>query len=883
MIQISIIMSTYCRNRPNGDCPNLLRRAIDSILAQTFIDWEFILIDDGSKDGSEKVCREYALKDARIRYVRFEENSGCPARRYNDGMKMAQSPYFMYMFDDDYLYPHAMQCLYEAKTKTFPQCGMVYGLADYVDAKTGEKKMGFGEPWNMEVLSNRNILGNLSVIVPRTTINTVGGYDENPILRRWCDWDLWKRIGMKFPVERVSVSVGCVMHSSPDSIYKTVRLSDDDTKKISEIQTIQCRHVRLQGEISLVETTTKPSIELGGKKVCMVMAYTPQNPKFDKMGRFASAVNMEYCRKHGYGFRLYTSGFAKDRHPSWSKILFIRDTLKTYPWVMWIDTDSVITNPNITLDRFLDDRFMLVVGKQDWNIPPWNSINFGVFFARSEPLTEEFLDKVWSNKIREGDIGWEQASVRGVMRIEPFKQRINVVCRREFNSIVPHESLMLPKEFNHDTESWHKGDFVAHYGGIRNDTTEAMSAMLADRETKSIVFVTHNHDPMQQRWTVRYLSEALKPLGIKSQVVDFALVGGKVACEAICRAADVVVVFKCFHPDVIDMMRRLRAQGKFMVFFIDDYLFQRGCKYTGGGLTLEPLMIADALMSPSSFLLSKMPFDKPKILRRNVLDEAGMTALKQTYRRNPAVFSVGFTMAPSRGAEMDWFMEAMLGELDVGVKDGEKIVCHYFGKKSFHPRSRIELKEHEAFDRADWRGFYAKLVSLDLGVVANPMDEKNEYWHSKSELKFVECGAMGVPLVTVRVPPYTEFLKEGENGFFASTPKEFAEKILVVMRDEALSRRVSEKTSAQVREQYDIRANAEKFLKDLTKARMRGEDRSEITTPVEKVVVPVYVDQDMKERTRVLNQRATESAKVAKLIMDDWMAAARAKAASGGR
>ena len=65
------------------------------------------------------------------------------------------------------------------------------------------------------------------------------------------------------------------------------------------------------------------------------------------------------------------------------------------------------------------------------------------------------------------------------MEDEPFRNKIKVVCRREFNSLVPHESLRLDDRFNQETESWRKGDFIAHYGWRRDDTVEAMKETLA--------------------------------------------------------------------------------------------------------------------------------------------------------------------------------------------------------------------------------------------------------------------------------------------------------------------------------------------------------------------------------------------------------------------
>jgi len=225
----------------------------------------------------------------------------------------------------------------------------------------------------------------------------------------------------------------------------------------------------------------KPVIDVNGKNVCMVMAYTGQNAKFVEMGEFASRVNMGYCARHKYGFRLYTSGFAEDRHPSWSKLLFLRDTLKDYPWAFWVDADAIVTNPVERLERFLDDRYMMIAGKQEWGGSAWwNAVNCGVFFVRNDPDVGEFFDKVWADMSRDGRVGWEQDGVRECIKKEPWKSKVKVVCRRDFNSMVNHPSLNVPDWYPLWTEAWYKGDFIAHFGGKRTDVIEAMKAILAE-------------------------------------------------------------------------------------------------------------------------------------------------------------------------------------------------------------------------------------------------------------------------------------------------------------------------------------------------------------------------------------------------------------------
>mgnify|MGYP000196420182 FL=1 len=96
MPDLSVIMPVY-----NGEA--YLCQAIDSILKQTFRNFEFIIIDDASTDGSEKIIHAY--EDSRIKFVRNTDNQGnYPSR--NKGLKMATGKYICVMDADDVAYPH---------------------------------------------------------------------------------------------------------------------------------------------------------------------------------------------------------------------------------------------------------------------------------------------------------------------------------------------------------------------------------------------------------------------------------------------------------------------------------------------------------------------------------------------------------------------------------------------------------------------------------------------------------------------------------------------------------------------------------------------------------------------------------------------------------
>lgn len=110
---------------PIYNAERYLRRSLDSVAAQTFEDMEVLLMNDGSKDGSLAICREYEEKDARFRTI-DKENSGVSDTR-NQGMKLARGKYLQFMDSDDWLTPDATQSLIEAAEQD--QCDMV--IADF--------------------------------------------------------------------------------------------------------------------------------------------------------------------------------------------------------------------------------------------------------------------------------------------------------------------------------------------------------------------------------------------------------------------------------------------------------------------------------------------------------------------------------------------------------------------------------------------------------------------------------------------------------------------------------------------------------------------------------------------------------------------------------
>lgn len=102
--KISVIVPVFNTEKYISEC-------IDSILAQTFTDWELILVDDGSKDNSGKICDEYATKDSRVR-VLHQPNGGVTSARSN-GVKNAKGEWITFVDADDTLPVDALKMMIE--------------------------------------------------------------------------------------------------------------------------------------------------------------------------------------------------------------------------------------------------------------------------------------------------------------------------------------------------------------------------------------------------------------------------------------------------------------------------------------------------------------------------------------------------------------------------------------------------------------------------------------------------------------------------------------------------------------------------------------------------------------------------------------------------
>lgn len=238
MPKVSIILPTY-----NGE--KYLKQAIDSILAQTYTDWELILVDDCSTDTTSDIVDQYAGTDGRIYAIHNTHNQKLPAS-LNIGFAAAQGEYFTWTSDDNLYLPDAIevmaQCLDEHE-----DVSMVRASMEFIDAEGGN--IGRSETYTDEKMYAFNCLG-ACFMYRRAVRDEIGDYDVSTYCAE--DYDYWLKILQKFdtimPIERTLYQYR--RHGNSLSETKRKQVGDQLTKlRVRYIDKILSVYKENKGEL----------------------------------------------------------------------------------------------------------------------------------------------------------------------------------------------------------------------------------------------------------------------------------------------------------------------------------------------------------------------------------------------------------------------------------------------------------------------------------------------------------------------------------------------------------------------------------------------------------------------------------------------------------
>ncbi|MDD3459639.1 MAG: glycosyltransferase family 2 protein [Weeksellaceae bacterium] len=199
--KFSIILTSYNRSR-------LLVRALNSLIHQTFDDWEGIIVDDGSTDDTPEVVCEFLKNHSNIRYFRQENHGEAGAK--NTGFSMCRGNYISFLDSDDEYHPKHLESRNELLCNN-PGVQLLHGGVSIIgDEFVPDRK----NPGNMIHLSDCIIGG--TFFVEQNAMKLLGGFRNIPI---GTDSDLYERaVSMNFKIMKTHMPSYIYHRTGQDSI-----------------------------------------------------------------------------------------------------------------------------------------------------------------------------------------------------------------------------------------------------------------------------------------------------------------------------------------------------------------------------------------------------------------------------------------------------------------------------------------------------------------------------------------------------------------------------------------------------------------------------------------------------------------------------------------
>lgn len=204
---VSVIIPVF-----NGE--QTIKRALDSVFAQTFLNIEVIVVDDASSDNTAELVASYA--DDRLAIIRCPENQGAAAAR-NKGIEAAKGRWVAFLDSDDAWKPEKLSRqveLLERCNRPVAACATGYDIE-----KNGRR---FAVVLNLtphrfrhDILFGCTISPGSTLVVERSVFDVIGGFDEK--FRRLEDWDWLLRFSERYDMEFVPETLAQIYFTKPDS------------------------------------------------------------------------------------------------------------------------------------------------------------------------------------------------------------------------------------------------------------------------------------------------------------------------------------------------------------------------------------------------------------------------------------------------------------------------------------------------------------------------------------------------------------------------------------------------------------------------------------------------------------------------------------------
>ncbi len=244
---VSIIVPCYNQSE-------WLDEALESVVKQTYKNWECIIVDDGSSDGSAEVAKEWLKRDDRYAYF-FQVNSGLSSAR-NKGIAQSSGEFILPLDSDDKVGPRYIELAVQ-KFQSEPNLKLVYCKAKMFGIKSGPWKLPH---YSLKNLAVRNIIF-CSALFKKKDWRKIGGYDPK-MDAGYEDWEFWISLlkknggvsrleytGFYYRTANTSM-LNSITHSKEKILfeYLSIKHADFFVEQLGSFQAIYRRIERLENE-----------------------------------------------------------------------------------------------------------------------------------------------------------------------------------------------------------------------------------------------------------------------------------------------------------------------------------------------------------------------------------------------------------------------------------------------------------------------------------------------------------------------------------------------------------------------------------------------------------------------------------------------------------
>lgn len=227
---VSVVIPTY-------NHAQFLRNALDSVIGQTFTQWEAIVVNNFSQDDTITVIESY--DDPRIRYVNFA-NQGVIAASRNHGIFKTTAPYIAFLDSDDIWYPQKLEKCMLRLEQGFD---MVCHAETWVGPGDRRRDVAYGPESRAtysQLLYEGNCISTSAVVVKREFVERVGGFSEQPSFITAEDYELWLKLA------RDGAKIGFVTDILGEYLIHDGNQSRAALRNMEAVMAVVCHHLAEQ-------------------------------------------------------------------------------------------------------------------------------------------------------------------------------------------------------------------------------------------------------------------------------------------------------------------------------------------------------------------------------------------------------------------------------------------------------------------------------------------------------------------------------------------------------------------------------------------------------------------------------------------------------------